>query len=135
MDWVTIGNPGNTPDYQPNPDGDFYGDVAYVYRISKYEVTNAQYAEFLNAKAASDPLGLYNANMGSGFGGITQTGSSGGYAYSAIAGRESMPVNFVSFYDTIRFANWLNNGQGNGGTETGAYTLLGGRRRRATVRR
>jgi sulfatase modifying factor 1 len=32
----------------------------------------------------------------------------------------------VSFYDTLRFANWLNNGQGSGDTETGAYTLLGG---------
>jgi hypothetical protein len=29
------------------------------------EVTNAQYAEFLNFKAASDPLSLYNTNMGS----------------------------------------------------------------------
>jgi formylglycine-generating enzyme len=26
----------------------------------------------------------------------------------------------------LRFANWLNNGQGNGNTETGSYTLLGG---------
>jgi hypothetical protein len=32
----------------------------------------------------------------------------------------------VSYYDTLRFANWLNNGQGAGDTETGAYTLLGG---------
>jgi formylglycine-generating enzyme required for sulfatase activity len=37
-----------------------------------------------------------------------------------------MPVNFVSFYDSLRFANWLNNGQGIGDTESGAYTLLGG---------
>jgi formylglycine-generating enzyme required for sulfatase activity len=36
------------------------------------------------------------------------------------------PVNFVSWYDAIRFANWLHNGQGNGDTETGAYTLEGG---------
>ncbi len=36
------------------------------------------------------------------------------------------PVNYVSWYDSIRFANWLNNGQGTGDTETGAYTLLGG---------
>jgi formylglycine-generating enzyme required for sulfatase activity len=36
------------------------------------------------------------------------------------------PVNFVSWYDSIRFANWLNNGQGAGDTETGAYTILGG---------
>jgi hypothetical protein len=36
------------------------------------------------------------------------------------------PVNYVTWYDAIRFANWLNNGQGSGDTETGAYTLLGG---------
>ena len=36
-----------------------------------------------------------------------------------------MPVVLVSFYDSIRFANWLHNGQGSGDTETG-YTLLGG---------
>jgi hypothetical protein len=33
------------------------------------------------------------------------------------------PVNFVGWYDAIRFANWLHNGQGSGDTETGAYTL------------
>jgi formylglycine-generating enzyme required for sulfatase activity len=32
----------------------------------------------------------------------------------------------VTWYDTLRFANWLSNGQGNGDTETGSYTLLGG---------
>jgi hypothetical protein len=37
-----------------------------------------------------------------------------------------MPVNLVSFFDALRFANWLHNGQGDGNTETGAYTLLGG---------
>lgn len=36
-----------------------------------------------------------------------------------------MPVNYVSFYGTLRFANWLHNGQGSGDTETGAYMLLG----------
>jgi formylglycine-generating enzyme required for sulfatase activity len=38
---------------------------------------------------------------------------------------ENKPVNFVSWYDAIRFANWLHNGQGSGDTEDGAYTLLG----------
>jgi sulfatase modifying factor 1 len=37
-----------------------------------------------------------------------------------------MPVTYVSFFDTLRFANWMNNGQGSASTETGAYTLLGG---------
>jgi formylglycine-generating enzyme len=60
------------------------------------------------------------------FGGITRSGISGLYTYTAIAGRENMPVNYVGFYDAVRFANWMNNGQGSGDTETGSYTLLGG---------
>jgi len=132
IDWVTVGSPGNAADTEVSTrDGTCcYGAVAYTYRISKYEVTNAQYTEFLNAKAAADPLALYNTNMGSvmgsAFGGITRSGSSGSFTYSTIAGREDMPVNWVSFYDALRFANWLHNGQGSGDTETGAYTLLGG---------
>ncbi|HEY3392553.1 MAG TPA: SUMF1/EgtB/PvdO family nonheme iron enzyme [Lacipirellulaceae bacterium] len=39
---------------------------------------------------------------------------------------DNKPVVFLSWFDTIRFANWLHNGQGSGDTETGAYTLLGG---------
>jgi formylglycine-generating enzyme len=123
IDWTPIGDPGNACD--PQPEGCF-GAVGYAYNIGTFEVTNAQYADFLNAKAASDPLGLYNTSMGSGFGGITRSGSSGSYTYTAISGRGDMPVNFVSFYDALRFANWLNNGQGGGSTEMGAYTLLGG---------
>ena len=88
-----------------------FGAVGYDYLIGTYEVTNAQYAEFLNGKAASDPLALYNTGMGSSFGGIARTGSPGGFGYSAIAGRGEVPVNFVSFYDALRFSNWLQNGQ------------------------
>ena len=124
IDWVPVGGPGNACD-GPLPAPDCYGAVAEAYQISKYEVTNAQYAEFLNAVAgASDPLALYSANMDpvAGLnGGITQSGA----VYTAVAGRENMPVNHVTFYDALRFANWLHNGQGRGDTESGAYLLLG----------
>ena len=136
MVWTPIGNPGNASDTNPSTGGCGStvnrpcGAVPYAYSIGTYEVTNAQYAEFLNAKAASDPYELYHPGMGfstaGDHGGITRDGSGGGYAYSTIAGRENMPVTYVSFYDAVRFANWMNNGQGNGDTETGAYTLLGG---------
>jgi len=129
IDWVTVGNPNNLPDTpSTNCFGTNCGSVDHAYFISKYEVTNAQYAEFLNAKAASDLLGLYNPNMGSDatVGGITQSGVSGSYTYTVKAGFANKPVTYVSFYDSLRFANWLNNGQGIGDTETGAYTLLGG---------
>ena len=107
MEWVTVGNTGNACDTQAQG---CFGAVSYRYRISKYEVTNAQYAEFLNAVAATDPKELYDTSMGSGFGGITRSGSSGSFTYSAIVGRENKPVNFVSFYDSLRFSNWLDNG-------------------------
>ena len=123
MDWTPVGNPGNACETQTEG---CFGAVAYSYDIGTYEVTNAQYAEFLNAKAASDPLGLYNTDMALNNGGISRSGIDGSYTYGTIAGRADWPVNDVSFYDALRFANWMNNGQGNASTETGAYTLLGG---------
>jgi uncharacterized protein YjbI with pentapeptide repeats/formylglycine-generating enzyme required for sulfatase activity len=125
IETVLVGNAGNVPD-QDYGDGQF-GRVDYAYRIGRYEVTNGQYAEFLNAKAASDPLALYNTDMGSDpRGGITRGGSSGTFSYSSKADMGNKPVNYVSFYDALRFANWLHNGMGAGSTENGAYTLLGG---------
>jgi sulfatase modifying factor 1 len=124
ISWIPVGEPGNLP---ANLAGQ--GAVAYEYRIGKYEVTNSQYVEFLNAKDAggTNALALYNSNMSShGSGGIEfNSGAVSGSKYSVKAGRDSNPVTFVTWYDSIRFANWLNNGQGNGDTETGAYTLLG----------
>ena len=125
--------PGQRRDYTG------YGSVADVFRV-RYEVTtNAQYAEFLNAVAATDTYGLYNTSMGSGYGGITRSGSSGSYTYSAIADWENMPVNYVSFWDALRFANWLHNGQPTGAqddstTEDGAYTLTPGHREQSRQR-
>src|ERR1700741_4624426 len=102
MDWTPIGNPGNACDPQSE---ECFGAVGYAYSIGTYEVTNAQYAEFLNAKASSDPYLLWNSymEMPGQLGGISRSGSPGSYSYSAIAGRENMPVNYVSFYDTLRF--------------------------------
>lgn len=130
LDWVTVGDPGNSCD--PQPFGACFGSVAEVYWISKYETTNAQYAEFLNAVAAADPNQLYYTSMGlaAGFGGIERSGTSGSYTYTTISGRENMPVGWVSWHDTLRFANWLHNGQPIGAqssatTEDGAYTFTG----------
>lgn len=125
IDWVTVGGAANACDAQTQG---CFGSVPTEYRIGKYEVTNDQYAEFLNAVADTDTNALYDVNMGSGFGGITRDGSSGSFTYSTVSGREEMPVNYVSFYDSLRFANWMHNGQGTGPqgittTEDGAYTI------------
>jgi formylglycine-generating enzyme required for sulfatase activity len=118
---VPVGNPGNAADPTTG-----FGSVAYTYNIGTTEVTNAQYAAFLNAVAATDTNNLYNTNMAGSFGGITRSGSAGSYTYSTVSGRANNPVNYVSFWDATRFANWLHNGQGSGDTETGAYTLTAG---------
>ena len=128
--WVPVGNPGNTadtPENCANAPADC-GSVPYAYYISKYEITNAQYAELLNAVDAvgSNTLALYSAGMGSDAsnGGISLVpGNASGSKYVVKTGFGNKPVTYVSFYDALRFANWLNNGQGSAATETGAYTI------------
>ena len=123
MDWVDVGNAGNAADTTG------YGAVAYAYQIGKHEVTNAQYAAFLNAvdSEGANANGIYNASMGSNArGGITyDSGAASGAKYTLRANMGNKPVNYVSWYDSARFTNWVNNGQGAGSTETGAYTLSG----------
>jgi len=133
IETVPVGNPGNsaaTSSHSGNPAGQ--GSVGDTYNIGKYEVTSGQYTEFLNAVAATDTYGLYNTAMWSGSYGckIERSGSSGSYTYSVASDWANRPVNYVSYWDACRLANWLNNGQptgaqGAGTTETGAYTLNG----------
>ena len=108
------------------------GAVDYEYRIGKYEITVGQYSAFLNAVAKTDTYGLYNTQMWDADQpcGIQRTGDSGGYQYTVASGFVNRPVTWVSYWDSLRFANWLNNGQLSGPqdattTEDGAYTLNG----------
>lgn len=114
---VPVGDAGNAADMTG------FGAVSYAYRIGTYEVTRAEYAAFLNAVASTDTHGLYHPAMG-----IARSGAPGSYLYAATDGTRA--VAFVSWYDTLRFANWLHNGQpvgtqGPSTTEDGAYTLSG----------
>ena len=125
INWVTVGDPGNTADTTgaPNP----AGAVATSFQIMKYEWTNSQYTDFLNSVAVTDTYSLYHANMGSNArGGITQSGASGSYTYAAKTNMGDKPVNYVSWFDAARVSNWLmNGGTSSSSTETGAYTLSG----------
>ena len=126
METVTVGNPGNPGDTRyPSGGVPSFGGVDYAYNMGTYEVTAGQYAEFLNAVATTDTYGLYNGSMWSETHGckIQQSGSSPNYTYSVDPDRADRPVNYVSWYDTLRFANWMHNGQGGGDTENGAYTM------------
>lgn len=130
FDWATVGDPSNTADTEVmwTDQTTGYGSVDHIYRISKYEVTAGQYTEFLNAVAASDPYGLYNPSMWSNTYGskIAQIGSDGSYSYQVAADHRDRPVNYVSYFDAMRFVNWLENGQGSSGTESGVYTISSG---------
>ena len=122
---MTVGDPNNAADTTG------YGAVADSFQVAKYEVTIQQYTDFLNAVAATDPYSLYNTSMASdlNIAGISRSGTSGGYSYSVINNgglSGNRPITYVSWFDAARFANWMQNGQGSGSTETGAYTLVGG---------
>ncbi len=114
MSWTPVGNPGNTADPAT---GSLYGAVPYSYNIGTYDVTSSQYVAFLNSNdpTGANLLALYNSNMS-----IIYTAG-----HYAVSGDGNLPVHFVSYYGTLRFANWMDNGQIGGDTESGAYTLLG----------
>ena len=109
IDFVAVGDPGNAPDSSPAG----FGAVADEYRIGKFEFTNAQYVAFLNAidPQGTNPNGVYDQQMTTdGRGGIRFTASaSAGVKYSTKANMADKPVNFVSWFDAARVANWLHN--------------------------
>ncbi len=123
MAWSTVGSPGNAADHSNLRAG--IGAIPYTYEIGTYDVTAAQYAVFLNIKdpTGTNALALFPRYSTSNTEIVLNPGAPSGNKYSVVAGDESRPVNNVSWFDAIRFANWMNNGQGSGDTETGAYTL------------
>ena len=132
MSMVTVGNPGNAADINT---GSFYGDVSYSYQIGTYDVTGSQYTAFLNAVGSTDTYGLYNVSMGTdqynlGFPQISRSGTAGTYTYAVMNSTGQRPITYVSWFDCVRFSNWMSNGQPSGAqvsttTENGAYNVNG----------
>jgi len=147
IDTVPVGNPGNAGELSGAGAGGYgpdaiCGAVAYTYRIGKFEVTAGQYTAFLNKVGGVDAYGLYNTSMWNDSWGCKIQRSGGGtvgnpYTYAVfddpnVPGAEwaNRPVNFVSWGDAARFANWMHNGQPTGAqnastTEDGSYYLNG----------
>ncbi|MBW4560981.1 MAG: formylglycine-generating enzyme family protein [Mojavia pulchra JT2-VF2] len=128
IEFVLVDNTENPADPITNS-----GKVDYIFQIGKYQITNTQYADFLNAVAAySDPYNLYNVNMERGlFGGIKRTKKDSCYFYEPLEGYCDLPVVYVSWFDAARFCNWLHFGKPKlgesilgtteGNSEIGAY--------------
>ena len=107
MDFVTIGNAGNLGDSSVSmvTDGSSgYGSVDYVYKIGKYEITNAQWDAFVSAAGA--PTG----------------NPSNAYGESAYYTGVQQPTNRVSWYEVAQFCNYLTSGD----KSLGAYLFSNG---------
>ncbi len=125
FEFAPVGNPGNPYD-TADSNGLRFGQVNYSYSLAKYETTYGQYVVFLNAVARSDPHELFNPGMQYDklLNGISREGTDGNYSYVLLDSVSAdKPVNYVNFLDAVRFCNWMHNGQGDGSTESGAYSI------------
>lgn len=113
--WIRIGHPGNFPDYRNGR-----GCVSVEYEIASTEITNAQFADFLNAVAKSDANSLYIRDMTTGVvGGIDRQGSDGAFVYRAKPHFENRAASYISWFTLARYANWLHFGMPTGTQEIG----------------
>jgi hypothetical protein len=113
------------PGSNMSPDSTGYGKVSYDYYISKYPITNSQYATFLQAIANPDLYGAYYISM---YSNTSRGGINTDYTIKTNMGNK--PVNYISWFRAARFVNWLCNNMPTGAqdlttTEDGAYTLNG----------
>lgn len=108
-DLVLVGDPGN-PDHDAAFDNLPYapprGSVATPFRIAPREVSNTDYAAFLNACATrDDALGLFDERMR-----IVRTGTPGAWRYAPSPDTANNGVAFVSRINAARYCNFLTTG-------------------------
>jgi hypothetical protein len=107
---VTVGDTGNPA----APNG--RGAVAYEYRIGKFEVTNADYVEFLNAVdpegTAGEQIYLYSPfywNLQR-IGHLRDGSRAQGDRYYVLPGMADKPAVDIGYLPAVRFVNWLHHG-------------------------
>ena len=113
FDWATIDHPGNAPYHGPDPFGDATGRgrVDYTYRISKVEVTTAQWMEFVNTYSTqSDDLKwfAYPTHWGA-TEDLTYHGPGQRWKLKSAAGSANWPVTGITWRESAQFCNWLTN--------------------------
>jgi sulfatase modifying factor 1 len=116
IDFVTVGAAGNSP-WAGNGDPDDQavgrGGVNYEYRIGRYEVTTANWVEFMNAawdRPVSDRIPFVGQPAFWGAAGTTPN-TPGGFRWTVPAGSELRMVSGVSWRTAAIYCNWLHNGK------------------------
>lgn len=122
--FATIGDPGNEQGEDYFGMGRF-GHVGYEFEMGAGQVTNSEYTEFLNAVTIPEGINVttYDADMA-----IRQRQQDGRLIYFVPHEQQSAAVTNVSWFDAIRYCNWLHNGKPNGPmgpatTESGVYSI------------
>ncbi len=128
--WAVIGDPGNTPymgehgEQGKNVRG--RGRVDYTYRISRLELTSAQWLPFINtfAKQSDSPFSFGRPSH-SGLEALS--GPPGHYRLDPdIPNAAMVPVFGISWFEAAMYTNWLSNGKPSDIDDImdGAYDIL-----------
>lgn len=131
IEFVTVGDVGNANWFGAG-DNNGRGAVDYEYKIGKFEVTTAQWVEFMNAafdRPANDPINFVaSPNQWSAV--ATTPNTSGARRWTVPAGSEVMPVGGITWRTAAIYCNWLHNGKSSlrANFRSGAYdvTTFGG---------
>jgi formylglycine-generating enzyme required for sulfatase activity len=119
IDFVTVGAVNN-PAWTGGGSNNNRGSVGYVYNIGKFEVTTAQWAEFMNAaldRPANDRIPNVIAPFG--WGAVSTTPNvAGARRWTVPAGNEMIPTGGISWRTAAIYCNWLHN---NKSTDRGAF--------------
>jgi len=109
IDFVRVGAVGNAPYTGGGLYVNNHGRVDYEYSIGKFEVTTAQWVEFMNAafdRPASDRIPfVFSPTQWSAQ--ATTPNTPGGQRWRVPAGREMLPVGGVDWRTCAIYANWL----------------------------
>lgn len=125
--FVTIGDTGNAPYLGPSQTAVVRGrgSVNYSYRISKFEITTAQWMEFVNTYSTqSNDLTFFAEPI---FWGATVDGTYHGpgrrWVLDGRPNDSQLPVTGMSWRDAAMYCNWLTNGKGTSlnAIKSGAY--------------
>lgn len=112
IDFAVVRAAGNEAD-APDEFSRRFGRVDYNYSISAFEVSNRQYAQFLNSVSGEgDPYGLWLPADGRRWHDEIRRfdNGRGGYRYQVVPGKETNPVVRVTHRSIFRMMNWMHNG-------------------------